>query len=62
MELKLEIVCKELVVYEVKLKDKPIREFYQEEEALDFIAENINEYVFMHALYSCVIDEKKSTR
>ena len=59
MKPELEVVCKELIVYEVKLRNKPTREFYQEEKALEFIAENINDFIFMHALYSYRIDTKK---
>lgn len=59
MDLKLEVVSKEIIVYEVKLVDKPIMEFYSEEEALEFVAENINDYVFMRALCDCIVDIKK---
>ena len=59
MKLELEVVEKTVVMYEVKLADKPIREFYQEEQALEFIAENINDYVFMRAIYDYGLDVKK---
>lgn len=59
MDLKLEVVSKEIIMYEVKLVDKPIMEFYSEEEALEFVAENINDYVFMRALSDCIVDIKR---
>lgn len=56
--MKLEVTGKEIIMYEVKLINK-MYEFYSEEKALEFIAENINEFVFMRALCDVQIDVVK---
>lgn len=56
--MKLEVVGKEIIMYEVKLKNK-MYEFYSEEQALEFIAENINDFIFMRALCDVQIDIAK---
>ena len=51
-----EINCYEVIYYEVKIVRKPTRSFYTEEEALKYIDENKENFVFMTKTLKAVID------
>lgn len=51
-----QVSCYEIIMYEVKIANKPIREFYTEEAALEFIAEHKDEFVFMRKLENAIIE------
>lgn len=53
-----EIICYEVVYYAVKIRNKPTLTFYTEEEALKYIDENKEDFVFMTKTENAQIDLK----
>lgn len=53
-----EIMCYEVIYYEVKIIRKPKRTFHTEEEALKFIDENKEDFVYMTKTEIAQIDLK----
>lgn len=50
------ISCYEVIMYEVKLRNKPIREFYEEEKALEYIENHKNDFVFMRKHERAIVE------
>ena len=51
-----EVSCYEVIMYEVKLHGKPVRVFYEEEKALEFIEDHKEEFVFMRKIEGAVVE------